>query len=550
MKRLNMRIVIIALGILFSSFTGVAISEADLYKVGIGDVLSIETLGHPNLKVAATTVSVDGTIAFPNLGIVYVKDKTIGEIKDEITKRLSEGYIKYPVVSVYLIRASSKKVFIQGNVVHIGAIPFEKDMTIVRAISIAAGINKSGLFGTLKLRRKQKDGSGYKDIVWEELNNGKIMNKKIENTMLQPDDILIVEPNETFLIQGEVGKRGRLNLEKDMTVLRALLEAGGVGSDGRYGMVSLRRKEQGKPGGYKNIAESKINDGVLESSKVEDIIIQPDDILIVERNETFLIQGEVVKRGQFVLKNDMTVLRALLEAGGVSKDGRYGKIKVRRKVVGKRSKYKDITESKINDGIIEISGVAETVLQPNDILIVERNYTFLVQGAINKRGRFVLETDMTVLRALLEAGGVNSDANYGKIKVRRKEKGAQGGYKDIAESPLNDGTIEKKEVEDLFLQTDDILIVEENKTFFIYGEAKNTGEFVLKRNMTVFKALTIARGFTKWGSKSGVKILRLNDNGEGFQTIKVNINDVLKGDASADILIQPADTIVVSSGVF
>jgi polysaccharide export outer membrane protein len=68
--------------------------------------------------------------------------------------------------------------------------------------------------------------------------------------------------------------------------------------------------------------------------------------------------------------------------------------------------------------------------------------------------------------------------------------------------------------------------------------------------MTVFKALTIARGFTKWGSENRVKILRLIGNGEGFSTIKVNIDDVLDGDASADILLQPGDTVVVSSGIF
>ncbi len=183
-------------------------------------------------------------------------------------------------------------------------------------------------------------------------------------------------------------------------------------------------------------------------------------------------------------------------------------------------------------------------------MIVERNDTFLIQGEVGKRGRFVLEKDMTVIRALLEAGGVNPDGRYGKIKVRRKHEGETGGYKDIAESKINDGVIEDSEVEDTILQPDDILIVELNKTFFIYGEVNNTGEFVLKDNMTVFKALTIARGFTKWGSEKRVEVLRPTDNGKGFATIRVNFNDVLDGDATADLLLQPGDTVVVSTGLF
>jgi polysaccharide export outer membrane protein len=461
MKRLTLLFLIIGLNIIFTPIIGAQTSSYGLYKVGIGDIINIEVLGHNDLQVLSS-VAVDGTIAFPHLGNVYVKDKTLSEIKEQITKKLGDGYIKYPVVLVSLMKAESKKVFIHGEVRRIGAIPFEKDMTVVKAVSIAGGISEGGLYGKIKIRRKHEgELGGYKDIVEEEINNGIIMNKKIEDMVLQSDDILIVERDESFLIQGEVAKRGRFVLEKDMTVLRALLEAGGVSLDGLYGKIKIRRKHKEEPGGYKDITESKLNDGVIESSEVENTVLQPDDILIVERSDTFLIQGEVGRRGKFVLEKDMTVLRALLEAGGVSPDGRYG-----------------------------------------------------------------------------------------KIKLRRKAEGEQGVYKDIVESTINDGVIESSKVEDMIIQPDDILIIEQNKTYFIYGEANNTGEFILKHNMTVFKALTIARGFTKWGSENRVKILRLIGNGEGFSTIKVNIDDVLDGDASADILLQPGDTVVVSSGIF
>jgi len=355
----------------FSQVAGAGNNQDDVYKVGINDVIGIEVLGH-NLRVV-NAVSSDGTITFPYLGNVYVQDMSLAEIEKEITKRLSDGYIKYPEVLVTIVTSKSKKIYTYGEIRNLGVIPFEENMTLVKAMSYV----------------------------------------------------------------------------------------GGVSSDGLYGRIKVRREQEGEHGGYKDIAESKLNDGVIESKKVEDMLLRPDDILIVERNKKFLIEGEV-----------------------------------------------------------------------------------------SKRGRFVLERDMTVLRALLQGGGVTSDGLYGMIKIRRKQAGEYVGYKDIAESKLNDGVIESREVEDMLIQPDDILIVERNKTFFIYGEVHNTGEFVLQSDMTVFKAITIAGGFTKWGSGNRVNVLRQSENRNGFETVKVNIDDVIDGDATADIELKPGDMIIVSSGIF
>lgn len=428
----------------------------ELYKIGIGDVLSIRVLENEEFDSIAT-VSMDGTINMPYIGAVRVMDIDIEEAKEIITTRLREGYIKFPIVSVSLMKSISKKIFSYGHLRRIGEIPFEENMTIVKAMSIFGGISDNGLFGKLKIKR-MKDGK-YEDIVVVELNEGVIENSAVEEMILEPDDILFVEKNDSILMQGEIYKRGRVILEKGMTVLRVILEAGGAGENGMYGKVVIRRKSKGGSGGYKKIAESRLNDGVIEKSEVEGLVLQPDDILIIERNETFLIQGEALNRGRFVLEKGMTVLRAILQAGGVGENGKYG-----------------------------------------------------------------------------------------KVIIRRKIKGEPGGYKTIAEARLNAGVIENSEVEDLLLQPEDILIVEQNKTYFIYGEVNLTGEFVLKNNMTVFKALTIAKGFTKWGSASRVKILRVSNG--GYETINVDIDDVIEGDAGADVGLQAEDIIMVSSGVF
>jgi len=518
-------------------------AENELYKVGINDRMDIVVIGHKDLSVSVT-VAVDGTIAFPHLGSIYVKDKTLPQIQEEITQKLSEGYVKFPVVSVSLALAMSKRIFIHGEVMKSGLMPFEKDMTIIQALSEAGGIAETGLYGKIKLRRLQKSG-GYKQIVEADIIDGIIADKKTEDMLLQPDDILFIERSESFFIQGQVEKTGQYMLESDMTVSRALTLAGGISDNGLHGKVKIRRKKEGSTG-YLDVKEAALDDGIIKDNEMEDMLLQPDDILKVERNETIFIQGEVVRIGQYILESDMTVSRALTVAGGIGDNGLHGKVKIRRKKDGGIS-YVDVKEAALNNGIITDREMEDMLLQPDDILKVERDESFYIEGEVVQAGRFKLEYGMTVGGAITVAGGIKEGGMYGKVKVRRKREG-ESGYKDI-EIDL-EGLIVGSKTGEMTLQPDDILIVERNKTYIVYGEVNKIGEFPLANDTTVLKAILTAGGFNKWGSESRVKILRQKENGEGFNTIKVNINHILNGDVAADIFLHPGDIVVVSSGIF
>ncbi len=544
MRRFSLFFIIICVTFTFlGSIYEVDASKDELYKVGINDQIEIIVVGHKDLSVRVT-VAIDGTIAFPHLGTIYIKDKTLPQIEEEIREKLSDGYVKFPVVSVSLALAMSKRIFVHGEVARNGMLPFEKDMTIIQALSVAGGIKNEGLYGKIKLRRMQTDGK-YKKIVEAGINDGIIADSKIEDMLLQPDDILFVERSETFFIQGQVAKTGQFILEGGITVSRALTIAGGIGENGMHGKVKIRRKKEGSTG-YLDVKEAKLDDGIIKDSEIEDMLLQPDDILFIERSETFFIQGEVVKAGQYILESGMTVSRALTIAGGIGKDGLHGKVKIRRKREGSTG-YLDIKEAKLDNGIIKDSEIEDMLLQPDDIFSIERNESFFIEGEIALPARYILEYGMTVGRAITVAGGIKEGGIYGKVKVRRKREGYSG-YQDI-EIDI-EGIIEGRETGGMILQPDDILIVERNKTYIVYGEVNRIGEFPLSNDTTVFKAILQAGGFNKWGKESRVKVLRLTDNGQGFASIKVNINDVLDGNAAADIFLQPGDVVVVSSGIF
>lgn len=89
-----------------------------------------------------------------------------------------------------------------------------------------------------------------------------------------------------------------------------------------------------------------------------------------------------------------------------------------------------------------------------------------------------------------------------------------------------------------------------SKKFYIYGEVIKPGTYMLQDKTTMLKAITMAGGFTKYGSSSRVKVLRMEKDGSGYKTIKVNISDVMGGNSSKDEILQPQDIVVVSEGIF
>ncbi len=104
-------------------------------------------------------------------------------------------------------------------------------------------------------------------------------------------------------------------------------------------------------------------------------------------------------------------------------------------------------------------------------------------------------------------------------------------------------------MQDVQVLPGDTIVVSSDK-FFVYGEVNRPGMFPREKNTTVLAAISMAGGFTKFGSASRVKVLRMNDKYDIYDTIPVNINDVLAGDSVADIQIRPGDIVVVSEGVF
>ena len=245
------------------------------YTVGLGDVLDINVLDHDELKTKAPVTS-DGLISFPYIGSINVKGLSLSDIEKEITKRLSSSYIKYPVVSVTLTSYEAVKFFVYGEVRNPGRFVLESNMTVLKAISAAGGITPGGLYGKVKLRRKQKGGHEYKEINLD-LKNTAESNKNCD-MLIEDEDIVVVELSKDFFVYGEVARPGKYTLEDNMTVLKAISIAGGFAKFGSPDRVKILRTVPGKVG-YENI---KVDiKSAVKGEVGKDIGLQSGDIVTV-----------------------------------------------------------------------------------------------------------------------------------------------------------------------------------------------------------------------------------------------------------------------------
>jgi len=125
------------------------------YKIQPEDVLRILVFDEPSLAQEGLRVSGTGNITFPLLKDIPVKDRTTEEIEQDIERRLRDGYLKEPSVSVFVIVYNEQSYTIMGEVMIDGIypLPSEKKIDIVEAIANAKGFTPNAKDSRIELWR-------------------------------------------------------------------------------------------------------------------------------------------------------------------------------------------------------------------------------------------------------------------------------------------------------------------------------------------------------------------------------------------------------------
>lgn len=130
--------IVLFCGIFFLFATAAkAHSDNFLYIIGPGDALEILVWRHPDLT-AKVVVRPDGKFSYPFVGEVRALDLTVPQLSEILASGLAP-IVNQPVVTVNLLALQSQKIFVLGEVNRPGVYPFEGRVTVVEALSKAAG---------------------------------------------------------------------------------------------------------------------------------------------------------------------------------------------------------------------------------------------------------------------------------------------------------------------------------------------------------------------------------------------------------------------------
>lgn len=110
------------------------------YKLGSGDVVSIQVLGEEDLKREKIRLSDAATISYPILGEIRLLGKTVAELETFIRDGLKGRYLLNPQVTVTI--NEYRPYFINGQVEKAGGYPYSPGLTIIKAVSIAGGFKE------------------------------------------------------------------------------------------------------------------------------------------------------------------------------------------------------------------------------------------------------------------------------------------------------------------------------------------------------------------------------------------------------------------------
>ena len=168
----------------------------------------------------------------------------------------------------------------------------------------------------------------------------------------------------------------------------------------------------------------------------------------------------------------------------------------------KWSQWVSVESYKIGSGdILEIITWKEPDFSREEVLVrIDGKITFPLLGDIQASGRTPLQI----------------------------KKDIETGLKDFVDSPIVTVTVRNTG----------------SQKFYILGEVRKTGEYVLIKDLTVLQAFALAGGFTDWASKKEIILFRNEDGKE--KIIRINYKNIVQGtDFRQNIRLKADDTIIV-----
>jgi len=168
------------------SVSGVAEIDNTRYVIGPDDSLAITVWKEPSLS-GTIPVRPDGMISIALIGDLRAAGRTPMQLADDITVKLKK-YIQDPNVSVVVMADSSQRIFLIGEVGHVGPVPMTPGMTPLQAIAAGGGL--SAFANSKKIYILRNEGGKQQKIPFNY--KQALKGESSQDVTLKPGDTIVV----------------------------------------------------------------------------------------------------------------------------------------------------------------------------------------------------------------------------------------------------------------------------------------------------------------------------------------------------------------------
>ena len=235
-------------------------SEAVL---GVGDMIRISVYQNPDLTVESGRISEVGLVNFPLIGSVKLGGETISASEQKIAKMLRDGgFVLRPQVTIQVAQIRSAVISILGQVGKPGRYPIETVGSKVSEMIASTGGVAPGGADVITLVGTRNGRSVKLDIDLPAiLQSGKAeLDIAVEN-----GDILYVDRAPSAYIYGEVQRPGVFRLERGMSLMQVMAQAGGLTPRGTERGIKVHRRDAS---GVVSILDVQLNDSVVRDDVI------------------------------------------------------------------------------------------------------------------------------------------------------------------------------------------------------------------------------------------------------------------------------------------
>lgn len=487
------------------------------YRLGPGDEVIIDIWGN-NQATIRQTISPDGTINIPDIGLVSLNGMTIKQADSYMKRKLGQIYsvdgedakseIKLTLGNIRTIQVN-----IMGEVAVPGTYYLSSLSNLYHALYRAGGVSSLGSLRAIQLVRNGKKIATVD--VYDFILNG----KSPDNITLQEGDIVVVPAFDRLVeVIGNVKRPMVYELKDGETIAELLEYAGGFAGNAYKENLRVVRQDGREYQVY-----------TVDAPEYESFVLQDgDEITVGQMLDRFAnrieIKGAVYRPGIYQLGDGVnTVSQLIAKADGLKGDAFTNRALIHRE-------REDLTLEVIP---VDVKGVldgsaADVVLQKNDVLYIPSIHdlndigNIEVEGEVARPGTFVYADNMTLEDAVMMAGGLLESASTVRIDVTRRIKDAASTSQteNIAEVftfSFKDGYVLDGEAGFILEPYDHVFVrrspsYREQISVSIDGEVVFPGTYTLtRRTERLSDVVEKAGGLNQWAYVKGARLSRKMD---------------------------------------